>query len=144
MLKTWNTIMQINKKSRTSVQRFKRLSLMFVIGIRPMMLKEANGKGIMPWNYLQVNFQNWDFLWKSEFLFQGSCAASCLILVCLTCTCLMQCVWMIVMANKALLWWFGFSHKPPLSHFPFFASFWILALFTPLHEFGRHIMMFQG
>ena len=39
--------MQLFEKNLDSVQCFKRLSLMFVIGIRPTMLEEANGMGIL-------------------------------------------------------------------------------------------------
>ena len=43
-----NTIMEKNGKRVTSVQRFKGLSLMLLIGIRSAMLEETNGTGIRP------------------------------------------------------------------------------------------------
>ena len=48
MHKLQNTTMEKNGKKVTSVQRFKRLSLMLWIGIRPLMLEETNGTGIRP------------------------------------------------------------------------------------------------
>ena len=79
MPKCWNTIMQKSKKSGTLVQRFKGLSLMFVIGIRPIMLDEANGIGFETWIALECRFQNWVSCQIFQVWFPGLSAAACVL-----------------------------------------------------------------
>ena len=59
MPKCQNTIMIFSLYRGGSCYQFFELWWMFLVGTRPVIFKEANGIGFVPWNHLQVSFQNW-------------------------------------------------------------------------------------